>query len=457
MGISSFAAGFLESASEGLKESKKRAEELAEKRKQARVIEIAQMKQKAKALEKVFKARKKSIEEANVNINLTSMAAIITDDQKYATFMKGVETATPQDLQNFFVPSADSYKVKNLNQRLELVALEKSKTGAEVGYTSPTRKALGFLPISTKSFLKEGAAEAGVSEEEFKSMGATTLPEIKGTVDVKFGSKSDIKKSKTNVETSLFRVNETIKGLDPNSPDYKVNLSKLEKEQEELKGTLATINVIENKGDGAKLTTAQTATILKGMYKNILGTSPVPIIGQNIETDPDGTIRFKSGITKEQKLQTSLAYLRAFENSLRQSGSTAFIKDLNKPMYDRKTGKIFFDNLHENTKSALVMFPILNAAAQVTGVASIQSVQKSKDQEKQPIFDQQDYKYNGPLDNDPNITITTPTPNKTKPMSDADKKRYSDLKKLEKRVIPGFNKSNIKKQIKELESKYGII
>ena len=41
--------------------------------------------------------------------------------------------------------------------------------------------------------------------------------------------------------------------------------------------------------------------------------------------------------------------------------------------------------------------------------------------------------------------------------SDADKKRYSDLKKLEKRVIPGFDKSNIKKQIEELESKYGII
>ena len=348
MGISSFAAGFLESAAERISTREKEAREVnrLKAEKQLKDFTEASKIKKAKRLE--FKNNVEQIERAltstKKSLSNTAIISIATDETRMKMFLDLAKT-NPQKLDQYI--KADEDPNLTLTQQVELAAERATPEVAPI--MEQSAKYFGLPLGDTGAPIEAGAAAAGVTEEQFKA-GLTpsvpTAPEFKE--DLAVAQQTTFNKTQDQAQLRVISLRDQLKNAkESDKPD-------IQSELEEAEEGLAFINSVKKGGTGGEQSVSNYNSLYKAAFKSIaegMDTNVTKGIIKSTNKYGEPYIQFASQATPENRKALIKSNLEKLDAVISNS---SFLKDPSKDWYNKETLEINEENFYPLAYSSLI-------------------------------------------------------------------------------------------------------
>ena len=344
MGISSFAAGFLESAAERISTREKEAREINRLRSEKQLKDFTEASKIKKAKRLEFKNNVKQIERAltstKKSLSNTAIISIATDENRMKMFLDLAKT-NPQELDQYI--KADEDPNLTLTQQVELAA---ERATPEVAPMMEQSARYFGLPLGdTGAPVEAGAAAAGVTEEEFKA-GLTpsvpTAPEFKEDLSVA---------QRTTMKASIDQAQLELSSLMQKQQDDPKSVT--ENEINSAKIRLSTLNKVQKGAGGGELSISEMTSLVDGSVKNITANNPFGTqVGKKVTIIPQSgrlTVRPNQKLEPSERRELARQYLELLDPLMQNVG----IVDKSKDWYNKETLEINFANLYPHAGTAL--------------------------------------------------------------------------------------------------------
>tara|TARA_R100001510_G_scaffold47202_1_gene44415 strand:- start:4484 stop:5632 length:1149 start_codon:yes stop_codon:yes gene_type:complete len=348
MGISSFAAGFLESAAERIDTREKEAREVNRIRSERQLKDFTEATKIKKAKRLEFKNNVQQIERAltstNKSLSSTAIISIATDKTRMTQFLN-LAKSNPQELDQYI--KADEDPNLTLAQQVELAAERATPDVAPM--MEQSARYFGLPLGDTGAPVEAGAAAAGVTEEQFKA-GLTpsvpTAPEFKE--DLAVAQRTTFNKTQDQAQLRVVSLRNQLKDAkESNKPD-------IQSELEEAEKGLAFINSVKKGGTGGEQSVSNYNSLYKAAFKSIaegMDTNVTKGIIKSTNKYGEPYIQFASQATPENRKALIKSNLEKLDAVISNS---SFLKDPSKDWYDKKTLEINEENFYPLAYSSLI-------------------------------------------------------------------------------------------------------
>lgn len=344
MGISSFAAGFLESAAERISTREKEAREVNRLKAEKQLKDFAEATKIKKAKRLEFKNNVEQIERAltstKKSLSNTAIISIATDENRMKMFLDLAKT-NPQKLDQYI--KADEDPNLTLPQQIELAAERATPEVAPI--MEQSAKYFGLPLGDTGAPIEAGAATAGVTEEQFKKGLAPSVPDApEFKEDLAVAQQTTFNKT---LDQAQLTVNTLINKQkeDPSSVD--------ENEILQAKRELDTLNQIKAGKSGGDLNITQMSSLIDGAMKNITSFSRSgTLMGKSVTAivDRSGvTIKPKQQLNDSDRRLLAKQFLEQLDPVIQSYG----IINPEEDWYNKETLELNLDNLHRTARGAL--------------------------------------------------------------------------------------------------------
>ena len=344
MGISSFAAGFLESAAERIDTREKEAREVNRIRSERQLKDFTEATKIKKAKRLEFKNNVQQIERAlnstNKSLSSTAIISIATDKTRMTQFLN-LAKSNPQELDQYI--KADEDPNLTLAQQVELAAERATPDVAPIA--EETYRAFGLPGADVSAPIKAGAAAAGVTEEQFKT-GLTptvpTAPEFREDLTVA---------QQTTMKASIDQAQLELSSLIQKEQDDPKSVT--ENEINSAKIRLSTLNKVQKGAGGGELSISEMTSLVDGSVKNITANNPFGTqVGKKVTIIPQSgrlTVKPNQTLNKNERRELARQYLELLDPLMQNVG----IVDKSKDWYNKETLEINFANLYPHAGTAL--------------------------------------------------------------------------------------------------------
>tara|TARA_B100001094_G_scaffold60826_1_gene56440 strand:+ start:6469 stop:7617 length:1149 start_codon:yes stop_codon:yes gene_type:complete len=348
MGISSFAAGFLESAAERIDTREKEAREVNRLKAEKQLKDFAEATKIKKAKRLEFKNNVQQIERAltstKKSLSSTAIISIATDKTRMTQFLN-LAKSNPQELDQYI--KADEDPNLTLAQQVELAAERATPDVAPM--MEQSARYFGLPLGDTGAPIEAGAAAAGVTEEQFKAGLAPTVPtapEFKE--DLAVAQRTTFNKTQDQAQLRVVSLRNQLKDAkESNKPD-------IQSELEEAEKGLAFINSVKKGGTGGEQSVSNYNSLYKAAFKSIaegMDTNVTKGIIKSTNKYGEPYIQFASQATSENRKALIKSNLEKLDAVISNS---SFLKDPSKDWYDKKTLEINEENFYPLAYSSLI-------------------------------------------------------------------------------------------------------